>query len=200
MYFLFSEIALIFSACVMVNNNRRFQGRLTIKGDTNVLLEKVVVGSMLNHYLIIVCSYIDEWNSHFNENAIPAFQNRIRRVKTISKPAMKEISKWSGLRDFRNVVLAHNLRGKGGTSIFSGNAKINNNIPSDPTETLLLFNLLDLVNGELMKEFVDLDIRIDPDLLAKEGVGRTRQIDPDQALAHVTRLMDIERSNFKDAN
>ena len=66
--------------------------------------------ALYNTILLNTCSYLDEYNKHFLINSEPKFHERIKSVKKIAKPALKEINKWTGLRDYRNQMIAHNFR------------------------------------------------------------------------------------------
>jgi len=69
--------------------------------------------------LISTCSFLDEYHD-FLKSEDENFRGFIIDFKSVVKPAVKEIENWTGLRRFRNEVLAHNFRKpkKGNKSIF----------------------------------------------------------------------------------
>ena len=63
--------------------------------------------SLTNKMLIDICSFMDEWK-RFNNYA--KSDNSIRETMKITAPAIKRIKSWTGIRGFRNTMLAHGSR------------------------------------------------------------------------------------------
>lgn len=68
--------------------------------------------------LLKTCAFLDEWNKIFGINTEIKDIHKIITTKRIVKPAIKEISNWSQLREFRNEAIAHNHRDKSGKNIY----------------------------------------------------------------------------------
>lgn len=66
--------------------------------------------TLYNTILMDMCSYIDEYNKHFASKAEQQFKDRIISLKKIARPAVKKINEWTGLKEYRNQMIAHNFR------------------------------------------------------------------------------------------
>jgi hypothetical protein len=121
----------------------------------NLPLDKSVSGFLQNYMKIISCSFLDEYNEELTPGKHPEFKTRILRLKQITKPVMKRINQWKDLKDFRNNLLAHNLRIKG-RSIYSGAiGSLQYNIPHTNNEHVLLCELLIILTTIVSQEFND---------------------------------------------
>ena len=63
-------------------------------------------------------SFIEEWDNHLVQNASQQNKEILIIYKKIAQPAIDRIKKWSGIKSFRNKILAHNFRDKKGKPIF----------------------------------------------------------------------------------
>ncbi|TPG31311.1 hypothetical protein [Flavobacterium pectinovorum] len=132
-------------------------------------LAKVISGSLQNYSHIIACSFIDEYNKEFSIATNPEFSNRIKRLKQITKPAMKRLNSWSDFKNYRNYILAHNYR-IGDKSIFASDFKpILFNIPHTNAETVLVVELIKIITTCINYEFPELlnESDLDENLLSK---------------------------------
>jgi len=68
--------------------------------------------------LLKTCAFLDEWNQIFGVITEEKDHNKIIIAKRLAKPAIKEISNWKQLREFRNEAIAHNHRDKSGKNIY----------------------------------------------------------------------------------
>ena len=119
----------------------------------------LLTNSYLSEYLIIlVCSFIDEYNNHFIPSKSDILGDRIHLFRQKISPVMKKINKWDGLQNYRNTILAHNLRIKGKTPVLSNieNNKTTFNIPNTHDEILLLGELVALITKNIGVEFPEL--------------------------------------------
>jgi hypothetical protein len=81
--------------------------------------ETVLWESTNSIILIRTISFLDEFDK-FVKSSDPDLGKSINDIKKTVKPALIQIKKWKDIREFRNNVLAHNLRfGKTPISIFS---------------------------------------------------------------------------------
>ena len=122
----------------------------------NLPLAKAISGNLLNYSIIVANSYFDE----FNENFVPlkhvGYEDRIKKLRAITKPITKRLSKWTNFKDYRNYILAHNFRVKG-QSIFDVNfEKFHFKAPHTNSEIILLAEIVKLVNLTIASEFPEL--------------------------------------------
>lgn len=154
-----NQIDLFYKAAVELNAKLKDWNPVISESDPKMTLDKVAIPACTNNIFILAVSFLDEWNEHFTPNNLPAFKDRILKVRRITKPAFKRIGKWTGLKDGRNIVFAHNLRVKG-QDIFTSGKKHNLVFPMYNTEVSLLHDLIWLVSGELLDEFADIEIDV----------------------------------------
>ncbi|MVM37253.1 hypothetical protein GO730_05760 [Spirosoma sp. HMF3257] len=150
LYTLWIYITTYMGGCLEVNSEKKFQ-KHKLRFFPDVTLDSVIIVSMVNQILIMICSFIDEWNDHFTPSNIPEFKDEIIRFKTVMKPVFKRINRWSNLKDYRNTVLAHNFRNKG-ESILREEVKAMKT-PLRPDEIFEITVLLNIVVLELMQKF-----------------------------------------------
>lgn len=71
----------------------------------------ILMHGCLLYSIIKVCAFLDEWNDHLSSLIGKGVErDRIIKVKKITKPAISKVNEYSGLRDYRNWLLAHNSR------------------------------------------------------------------------------------------
>lgn len=119
---------------------------------------KAVSGFLQNYQIIIICSLLDEFDREFTIQKHPEYSDKILNSKQVTKPIRKRINQWKDLKNYRNYILAHNLREKE-TSIFSNNyTKRTFKIPYSNSEHQLLGELSILIiqlTTEIFKEIVN---------------------------------------------
>jgi hypothetical protein len=118
----------------------------------------ILANSYLSEYIIIlICSFLDEYNDNFIPSKSILLHNRILNYRKQVKPIITRIAKWSDLKKYRNNILAHNLRLKDNTSIFSDTLeKIDYNVPNTLEEIRLLIELSTLITKNISVEFPEL--------------------------------------------
>jgi hypothetical protein len=107
------------------------------------------------------CSFIDEYNEHLAPTKHPEFADRIKRLKQITKPVISRINRWKDLKDYRNNVLAHNLRIKEESFFSKGFKKKFYNAPHSNSEIIFLAKLLPIITNCIAIEFPEVLQRID---------------------------------------
>lgn len=94
--------------------------------------------------VILIVSYFDEYDNHFGKY-VPEEKKEI--VGKIYKRVKKDVKKFSGLKDFRNQILAHNLR-IGGKPIYNLVNLMEYKIPQQlPEFTFLAASITHLTNA-----------------------------------------------------
>lgn len=102
--------------------------------------------------MIFTNSFIDEYDNYFKSSNNKELNDKIIIVKKIVKPAISKIREWSGIRDFRNNVLCHNLR-KNKKSVFI-NAEIHKyKIPNNVIELLDMTKCICLITDVINNFF-----------------------------------------------
>ncbi len=111
---------------------------------------------IIEQFILHLTSFMDEWNTELNPNKLTKFSKEILELKYTTKPISQRINKWSDLKDFRNILVAHNYKHKG-KSIFDSDTPFKFNIPNTLNEFKLITKLLDLklalTAGKFKNEF-----------------------------------------------
>lgn len=141
-----------------------------------------LLNSLFYMSVIESVSFLDEYQQVFGVKTEKMFKDRIIVVKAINKPLISRISEWKDLREFRNNLLAHNLRkGKNGDFIFSIK-NLDYNAPRNLYDLFLLSNLImfsaETIYSEFKNEINTIDSKTFQDiapggkLLSKDDVSR----------------------------
>jgi hypothetical protein len=142
------------------DTNQELHGKLPqlyAKGHYSENPHFVLNDSYLSEYTIImICSFLDEYNNHFTVNNCPEFKERIIKFRKQIKPVLTRINQWTDLHKYRGLVLAHNLRTTTKESVFNFSNPINLNIPNTKTEFELLIQLASLITQNIGVEFPEL--------------------------------------------
>lgn len=98
--------------------------------------------------LILTDSLLDEYDKFFTSTD-EIQKERISRTKKIVKPAIDRIRRWTDLKNFRNNVLAHNLRIKNQhqVSVFISGKWHKYNIPSSTLDLQILFGCISQITN-----------------------------------------------------
>ena len=128
---------------------------------SGIPLDKAITGSLASYSIIICVSFFDEYNEEFTPHKHPIYRSRLVNLKELTKPILRRLAKWPHLKDYRNNILAHNLRIKG-TSIFE-NSSISKEykIPFSISEIVLLVNMTRIVLIQIREEFPEFLINLD---------------------------------------
>ncbi len=147
----FIEVHNTYTENEVLLNQIKFKGHYS-----NIPLAKGISGSLLNYSIIIANSFFDEYNEEFTSAKHPEYKDRINRIKKITKPVLKRLSKWTNFKDYRNYILAHSFRFKD-KSIFDKDFKpFRFNAPHTNSEIILLANLMKVVTTCIAQEFPEL--------------------------------------------
>lgn len=185
LYNLNNQIDLLFRAILSIDSNLGNFNPILSEYDKTSSLEKVAISGLLHNIYILSCSYLDEWNNHFTHKKYSAYATKIEHLKKVTKPALKKINKWSGLKSLRNVVFAHNLRDKNGKSIFTTDKKLKFIFPMSYSEASLLVQLINIITEELYNTFSDIIIDINKSILNSLNIT-INHIDVNKELYNIT--------------
>lgn len=152
--------------------------------DSEKIIDKELTLFNSLFYLTVIdsVSFLDEYQQVFGVKTEKKFKDRIIITKSINKPLISRILEWKDLREFRNNLLAHNLRkGKNGEYIFSIE-NIDYNAPRNLNDLFLLTNLIQFSAGTIYSEFENeikafasettKEIKKNDRILTKEDVSR----------------------------
>lgn len=151
-------------ACSDLNGElHRTLPQLWATGHFNSTPHFVLTDNYLSEYtIILVCSFLDEYNEHFIPTNCIELKDRIYKFRKQIKPVLTRMNQWTDLHKYRNIILAHNLRTKGNQSILDiKNEKIDFNIPNTRPEFQLLTQLSILITQNIGVEFPELITKID---------------------------------------
>lgn len=194
LYHLNNQIDLIFKAIIAIDSNLEKFNPILSEFDKTRTLEKVAIPGLLHNIFVLACSYIDEWNEKFTSFQYPNHADKISKLKKITKPALKKINQWSGLKPLRNIVFAHNLRNKG-ASIFSLEEKSKFIFPMSYSEASLLVQLLNIITAEIYNEFSDAEIDVDKSILDSLDIT-INHIDVNKELDRITNEINKLKSSI----
>lgn len=165
-----TQIKFITTMNYAYRDNEEYLNKIKLSGHyKNLAFSKAVSGNLQNYAIIIICSFLDELNGEFTPKKHAQYSNRIIKVRKAIKPIKKRISKWENLRNYRDYVLAHNLREKN-IPIFSKNReKKEYKVPFSNSEHYLLSELIILIIQIITEEFYDVvsEINLNESLLDK---------------------------------
>jgi hypothetical protein len=145
-----------------LTDNKEELNRIKFKNHyENLPFSIAISGSLQNYSHILFCSFIDEYNEEFTFLKHQEYSERIKRLKQITKPAMKKLNLWKDLKNYRNYFLAHNLR-INKKSIFDTQFKTKYfNIPHTNAEIILASEITKIITICISQEFPDLVEHID---------------------------------------
>lgn len=73
-------------------------------------IDEAIIESVWFQIILKACSFIDEWDNFLGIRTELEAKYKIQLIKRVVKPARKAIEKWTGLKSFRNEIIAHNFR------------------------------------------------------------------------------------------
>lgn len=94
-----------------------FKAFSQVIGEINEEAERVLYVDTSSMILILAHSFLDEYHKFVQSEDLELMAT-VTNLKKVVKPAMQRINEWRERGDFRNQVLAHNLRGKENQSVF----------------------------------------------------------------------------------
>jgi hypothetical protein len=130
----------------------------TLDAFTNVLdkvepqHERTLYASTFSIVLIQTVSFLDEYHN-FIRATDEELNNTIKAIKKAVKPAVDQINEWKEIRDFRNHVLAHNLRrGKKMITVFTKGLN-SYDIPKNSAELIVLQSCISMIKKTFESAF-----------------------------------------------
>lgn len=121
----------------------------------NSTLGHSIVPTIAEMLMITALSWLDEYEQQVTHKKFPELEDKISRLKDVCKPIIRRIKKWSGIREYRNKIIAHNLKSSpGGISIFNESiSSIELKVPMELSELILLIELIEYANSVFFNIF-----------------------------------------------
>jgi hypothetical protein len=123
----------------------------------NEEIRHMVQINAFNQILLCTTSLMDEYNDHFKSSNAKTNneKDKVEQTRELLKPVFKSINKWKGLREFRNNILAHNLRNRKleNNSVFITKGISGYDIPERVRDFDFLIKCIDLIRQVVYKVF-----------------------------------------------
>ncbi|WP_321278883.1 hypothetical protein [Marinifilum fragile] len=154
--------------------------------------EMTLLNSLFYMTVIDSVSFLDEYQQVFGVKTEKNYKNRIIVTKSINKPLISKVLDWKDLREFRNNLLAHNMRkGKNGDFVFSI-SNLDYNAPRNLNDLFLLSNLVQFSTATIHSEFRDEIEAFDSKTM--------KEIKPNERLLSKEDVSDITVKLLNEAN
>ena len=125
-----------------------------VQGDNNEGQKNIIFTTFIGMNIIDICSYLDEYEKIFGIKTENEYQMRILLIKKMCKPVVKEIKKWSDLKNIRNWMIAHNLRINHGKMLYN-QLTLDYKVPKTIVEIELLSNCIQIIYSVISREFTE---------------------------------------------
>ncbi len=129
------------------------------ENDKNEDLRHMIQINTFNQILIHTTSLLDEYSDHFITIKATTIdeKGKVEQTRELLKPVFKKINEWKGLKEFRNNVLAHNLRDSkaNNQSVFIARGISGYDIPERVRDFGFLIQCIDLIRQVLSKVFTE---------------------------------------------
>jgi len=116
------------------------------------LHEKVLYVSTFSIVLIQTVSFLDEYHN-FLKTDNEELNNTIKVIKKTVKPATDQIKKWRDINEFRNNVLAHNLRDRKKMMTVFEKGLSSYDIPKNSNDLMVLQNCISAIKQTFESAF-----------------------------------------------
>ena len=137
------------------------------KENRNAEIRQMIYMSICSQILLQYDSLKEEYKNHFNvaTTKTPEEKAKVEQIRELLKPVFKKIDEWKDIKNFRNIVLAHNLRDrkKRLESVFMLKGLSGYDIPERYLDYVFLVRLTnsirDVVYQVFEKEYIEIDER-----------------------------------------
>ncbi len=180
----------------------------TMKAFTNIIRkvddsdENALWVSTCSIILIQTVSFLDEFDNFIKSNDIE-LNNTIKAIKKAVKPALKQIKQWVELRDFRNNVLAHNLRNeKKAISVFRRGLS-SYDIPKSGSDFAVLVSSVSMIKKTFESAFgekiLKVQIAIDRNEQPLKGNRFNNQTEAEDVISRITEEINANILQLKNS-
>jgi len=151
--------------------------------------------SLQNYLLILLSSFLEEWNrfSSFAKNDAAVLET-LRKVK----PALDRFKVWKDLPAMRSKLLAHPFRDRGGDIVFASDVLQDGRAPTALGETLLLglcvMMVVDLVGARHASDRANAESQVPRDRnVPTRGISTTTELESEYARIQAALWPDRHR-------
>lgn len=139
---------------IILEENEDLIKEFKVKAEYQLVETKTLLDIQIKEYCIInICSYLDEYEKYFNANYIgDSVKIKISETKKILKPFIREIKRNYDLKDYRNHILAHNLRDNS-SSLIMGNISRTYNFPKYTKEFVSINEIIRMIMSIILNQF-----------------------------------------------
>jgi hypothetical protein len=178
----------------MFSSYERLLGMDNFKENKNSETRKMIYMSICSQILLYYDSLREEYNKHFTiaKTKTPEEKAKVEQVKELLKPVFKKINEWKDIENFRNVVLAHNLRDRKNSleSVFMLKGLGGYDIPERHLDYRFLVRLTNAVREVVYQVFKEEYLEIDEKFNSDDSLRKKEK--------SIERDYDKEVKDLKD--
>jgi hypothetical protein len=153
-----------------LSNDSEYFKNSKIPKKSSSQVDTTIIDALRFQYILQICSFLDEWDKFTGIKTNSEFDEKIRVIKRVVKPAKQAINKFPDLRRFRNEIIAHNYRDKNNEFTFN---RINTyHIPNNNGEMYLILYSIKRILDVLYSNFKEESANV-YQLLQEEFKGKT---------------------------
>jgi hypothetical protein len=124
------------------------------KADTNDrMTREILLFNAKSLMILYTNSFVAEWDNYLVQTTSEEYKETVIKYKKIANPAIERIKKWTGIKTFRNTVLAHNFRDKNNEPVFLFENTNKLIIPDHISELYLLKMCIQAASDIISKPF-----------------------------------------------
>ncbi len=125
------------------------------KHNHNASVRKLLAANLSELTIVINEALLEEYQKFFTINNIKEEADRVLQFQKDVKPAFKHFNRWTDRKAFRNILVAHNLRNRDGSSILNleSDEPTPLNFPHYNDDYRIIFELHTFIYDCLVKHF-----------------------------------------------
>lgn len=151
-----TRVKILYKQFSYLKNNLKHLDSINIsEHEQEIPLCQFLVATTLEMMFITSESILEEYNDILTHVIFPKYESQIKHLKADIKPAMKRFNRWTNRRQYRNTLIAHNLRWKDRSSLFSSEEKVGINAPHYDNDFVVIYYLHVFMCHCLGKHFKD---------------------------------------------
>ena len=170
---------------------------LVLSKGTNKSSEEILLANAKSLIIIYTLSFLTEWENFLVPQSENDYKRTVIKYKKIAKPAIDRIKKWTGIKSFRNTVLAHNFRNQNNNDepVFLSESTDNLVIPDHISELYLLMMCTKTATKIISEPFKEELLKSKLFFFQNWGKFEAREID---AEGEMKQILDKINEIYKD--
>jgi len=193
LFHLQSQISLLVETLNEIGNNYQILQNMPLDNffNKNMNLENSTHTLISNYSIIMFCSFMDEYEEHFNTNYLKNIDpERILRVRKKNSYGVNRIKIWKDMKTFRNQLVAHNFKVKGKSFFSDEIERLTFRIPNTISEKNLFSGIIYYICINLKNEFIEVSNSLLSTELMLDKIEFTKQeIDNEKELTEIAIKM-----------